>query len=368
MSQLVNRRHLMQASSSALVIGALDSFTSRALAARSDELRIVVNGGDVGKANIEAYTKPFEAATGIKVTAITDQLSLANLELMVTTNSVSVDVAPLNQGSALVADGKALLEQIDYSIYKKEELDGLFEFAKQPFGVGMVIYSYLMVYNTEKFPANKPRPANWAEFWDVKTFPGIRALVSGRGGSEGPWEEALLADGVPPDKIYPIDISRVFASLDKIKPHVRKWWTVGSEIQQIMQDKAADLVQSYSGRAGVAVSRGAPMELNRNQSKLQWDYWVIPKGSPNAQTAQKFIEFSTRAERQAALSRLFPEGPANRNAFKFLEENVARKLPTHPDYMASSVPINMRWYSERRAGGMTNSEQLREHWNEWILR
>ncbi|WP_253075737.1 extracellular solute-binding protein [Bradyrhizobium sp. 139] len=215
----------------------------------------MVNGGDVGKANIEAYTKPFQAATGVKVSAITDQLTLAKLELMVTTNSISVDVFPMNQGAARVAADKGFLEPIDYSIYKKEELDGLFDFAKQPFGVGMVIYSYLMVYNTERFPANKPRPTSWAEFWDVKSFPGVRA-VSGRNGSEGPWEEALLADGVSPDKIYPMDIDRVFASLDKIKPHVRKWWTVGSEIQQIMQDKAADLVQSYDGRAGLVVSRG----------------------------------------------------------------------------------------------------------------
>ncbi|SFN96411.1 putative spermidine/putrescine transport system substrate-binding protein [Bradyrhizobium sp. Rc3b] len=368
MSVLVDRRRLTQGGASALVIGALDSITGRALAVSSDELRVMVNGGDVGKANIEAYTKPFQAATGIKVSALTDQLTLAKLELMVTTNSVSVDVFPMSQGSALVAAEKGLLEPIDYSIYKKEELDGLFDFAKQPFGVGMVIFSYLMVYNTEKFPANQPRPTNWADFWDVKKFPGVRALVSGRNGGEGPWEEALLADGVAPDKIYPMDIDHIFASLDKIKPHIRKWWTVGSEIQQIMQDKAADLVQSYSGRAGLAVSRGAPMELNRNQSKLQWDYWVIPKGSPNAQKAQKFIEFATRAERQAALSQLFPEGPANRNAFKLLEEKVARKLPTHPEYLASAVPINMGWYSERGADGLTNTERLRERWNEWILR
>ncbi|WP_346348063.1 ABC transporter substrate-binding protein [Bradyrhizobium sp. 139] len=329
---------------------------------------MLVGGGDVGKAYIEAYVRPFQAETGIKVIAITDQISLAKFDLMVTTKSVSVDVASMNQGSALVAAGKDLLEQIDYSIYSKGELDGLFDFAKQPFGVGMVIYSYLMVYNTEKFPANKPRPTNWAEFWDVKTFPGIRALVSGRNGAEGPWEEALLAEGVSPDKIYPMDIDRVFASLDRIKPHIRKWWTVGSEIQQIMQDKAADLVQSYSGRAGVAISRGAPMELNRNQSKLQWDYWVIPKGSPNAQNAQRFIEFTARAERQAAFARLFPEGPTNQNAFKFLPQDLARKLPTHPDYMANAIPINMQWYSERGSGGLTNAERLRERWNEWVLR
>ncbi|TGV78311.1 extracellular solute-binding protein, partial [Mesorhizobium sp. M2D.F.Ca.ET.145.01.1.1] len=105
---------------------------------------------------------------------------------------------------------------------------------------------------------------------------------------EGPWEEALLADGVSPDKLYPMDIDRVFASLDKIKPHIRKWWSSGSEIQQMLHDKVVDIAQSYDGRALLLIDQGAATEINRNQAKLQWDYWVIPKGSPNAKAAQKF--------------------------------------------------------------------------------
>lgn len=34
------------------------------------------------------------------------------------------------------------------------------EFAKDPFGVGALIYANVMVYNTEKFPAGRPRPAS----------------------------------------------------------------------------------------------------------------------------------------------------------------------------------------------------------------
>ncbi|TIQ16119.1 MAG: ABC transporter substrate-binding protein, partial [Mesorhizobium sp.] len=109
----------------------------------------------------------------------------------------------------LVAAKKGILEEIDYSLFRKEELDGIYEFAKQPFGVANLIYSYNMVYSTDVFPADKPRPTNWAEFWDADKFPGVRTLVSGQFGSEGPWEEALLADGVSPDKLYPMDIDRV---------------------------------------------------------------------------------------------------------------------------------------------------------------
>lgn len=59
--------------------------TSGALAVVTDELRVVVHGGDVAKAYIEAYVKPFQAETGIKVHAITDQITFAQLELMVST-------------------------------------------------------------------------------------------------------------------------------------------------------------------------------------------------------------------------------------------------------------------------------------------
>lgn len=133
--------------------------------------------------------------------------------------------------------------------------------------------------------------------------------MSGQSGAEGPWEEALLADGAAPDKIYPIDTDRVFASLDKIKPHIRKWRSVGSEIRQIMHDNGPDIVNSYDGRAGLLIDRGSPLEVNRNQAKLTWDYWAIPKGSPNVRCAQKFIEFATRVERQAAYAQLIPYGP-----------------------------------------------------------
>ncbi|TIX46488.1 MAG: ABC transporter substrate-binding protein [Mesorhizobium sp.] len=363
----LNRRRFMQATSSAIAVGALSSVGSRASAQASSELTVAVGGGDYGKANIEAYLKPFEAETGIKLNPITDDIDMGKIELMMKSGNVTLDVATLSQASTLTAGRKGVLEEIDYSIYKKEELDGIYEFVKQKFGIAALIYSYNMVYNTEVFPHDKLRPTTWAEFWDVEKFPGVRTLISGQYGSEGPWEEALLADGVPADQLYPMDIDRIFASLDKIKPHIRKWWGSGSEIQQMLHDKAVDIAQSYDGRALLLVDQGAPIEINRNQAKLQWDCWVIPKGTPKAKTAQRFIEFATRADRQAAFAQLFPEGPSNRNAFKLIPEKLARKLPTHPDYMSTSVSMKGQWYSDVGPDGKSNIELLVQRWNEWVL-
>ncbi|MER9670847.1 ABC transporter substrate-binding protein [Mesorhizobium sp. M0203] len=367
MSYTINRRRFLAATSIATLASALPRATGKAFAQSENELRVVVSGGDYGKAGIEAYLKPFEAETGIKMIPITDEIPLAQVELMVSTNSVSADVIGLNYPQGNIAAKKGLLERIDYSIFKKEELDSTLDFAKDSYGIGVTAYAYPMVYNTEAYPAGKPRPSTWAEFWDAEKFPGVRTLVDGQLGSQGPWEEALLADGVAPDAIYPMDIDRVFASLDKIKPHIRKWWGTGSEIQQMMHDKTAALYQAYDGRTNNLIAQGSPLEINWNQAKLTWDFWIIPKGGPNVKNAQKFVEFATRADRQAAFAKIFPTAPTNLKAFDLLPESLGRSFPTHPDNVKGSIYINSGWYTEAGADGVTNTERLIQRWNEWIL-
>ncbi|WP_353817432.1 ABC transporter substrate-binding protein [Mesorhizobium sp.] len=361
----MNRRRFIQAAS-AVAVGAVSSESARATSQSTGELTVALNGGDYAKACIEVYVKPFEAETGIKVTPITDEITGAQLELMVSTNSVSVDVIPADPSMDAQAPVKGYLEKIDYSIYKTDELDAMLDFVKTPYSVGSIVYAYCMVYNTETFPADKPRPTTWAEFWDVSRYPGVRTMTSGMTGS-GPWEEALLADGVPADALYPLEIDRVFASLDKIKPHIRKWWTTGSELGQMQHDKVVDLSQSFDGRAVLMIDQGIPLGINRKESKLTWESWAIPKGAKNLQNAQKFIEFITRADRQAAFAKIMPYGPTNRNAFKLIPEDLGRKFASHPDYLKSTIVRDPKWYAEAGPDGMTNQERFAQRWNEWVL-
>ena len=53
--------------------------------------------------------------------------------------------------------------------------------------------------------------------------------------TQGPLEEALLADGVEPKDLYPLDVDRAFRKLDQIKHYVRKWWANGSEVMQLFK-------------------------------------------------------------------------------------------------------------------------------------
>ena len=40
---------------------------------------------------------------------------------------------------------------------------------------------------------------------------------------------ALLADGVAPSKLFPLDLDRAFHKLDQIKPNVAVWWKTGDQ-------------------------------------------------------------------------------------------------------------------------------------------
>jgi hypothetical protein len=53
---------------------------------------------------------------------------------------------------------------------------------------------------------------------------------------------ALLADGVPADKVCPFDLDRAFKKLDQIKPHIKVWWTQGNQSQQLIRDGEIDIM------------------------------------------------------------------------------------------------------------------------------
>ncbi|EAQ26817.1 ABC transporter substrate-binding protein [Roseovarius sp. 217] len=359
------RRQLLQTGGT---LAALSILPMPALGtSESKKLNVLVGGGDWAKANIAAYVEPFQDETGIKINAISDQVNLAQVELMARSGNVAVDVISYGQSGGETLHKRGVLEDIDYSLYGETQKVALADFAKKPFGVAALVYSYVMVLNTKTFPKDGPRPGSWGDYWDLERFPGIRTLMSGRSGTEGPWEEASMASGDGLGEVYPMDIDRIFTSLDKVKTEVRRWWTVGSEIQQIMHDGAFDVTNSYDGRAQLLINEGAEIEIVRNQAKLNWDYWMIPKGSPNLEAAQRFIQFATRADRQAEFAQLIPYGPSNLNAYKSIPEERARQLASHPDYVANSIPIKASWYTAARDDGRSNVEHLIERWNKWSL-
>ncbi|MGV8397425.1 extracellular solute-binding protein, partial [Pseudomonas aeruginosa] len=68
--------------------------------------------------------------------------------------------------------------------------------AIQPCGVGFFVWSTVLSYNADKL---KSAPTSWADFWDIKKFPGKLGL---RKGANYTLEFALMAEGVAPKDGY----------------------------------------------------------------------------------------------------------------------------------------------------------------------
>src|SRR5690606_11524788 len=156
------------------------------------------------------------------------------------------------------------------------------------------------------------------------------------------------------EELYPLDIERAYRALDRIKPHIRKWWKVGSDAEQLFQHRVAHIGENYEGRANILRDQGHPVEIEWNQGKLVASYWAIPKGAPNAELAQKFLAFAIRGEQQAILARMTGTAPSNERAMNYQSEEEAKKLATYPENRAKIFENNAAWYAQIGSDGRSN--------------
>ncbi|WP_077000453.1 ABC transporter substrate-binding protein [Variovorax sp. KK3] len=336
--------------------------------AQTRTLTVIAGGGLQGEGVFKAFVEPFEKETGIKVYVVRDQAMAAQIKLKAKSGKVDVDLAVLTAASSSALFHENLLEPIDYRQIEQGLMAKFDAESRKPWGVQVFYSSWVLGLDASKYPAGKPMPSSWADFWDVSRFPGTRVMQNGELGSQGPFEEALLADGVPVDKLYPLDIDRAFRSLDKIKPHIRKWWKLGSEQMQLFSSGGTAMGMGFDGRFTALTQAGKPMTIVWHQAKMGGVYWVIPKGAKNVKEAHQFIEFASRAQPQAAFVRMTGYAPANPEAFAFIDKELAKVLVSYPDNRKQGYAVNGDWYAQVGADGKTNSERLAQRWNEWITK
>ena len=350
----------------ALAAGAVLASPLRARA-QTETITVHVSGGFYGDGNIKAFVEPFEKESGIHVNSVKSEVPPAQFELAAKTGSLDIDAFLTTEANGTMFARQGYIADIDYSIYDKEELAGLNPVSRQPWGVESIEAGFILSINSEVHPPGKPRPEDWQQFWDYEKFPGVRTLQSGQMGTEGPWEEALLADGVPIDKLYPLDIARAFRSLDKIKGQIRKWWAQGNDVMQLFSSGVVDMGMNFDGRATALQAAGKPIDINYNEAKIYGVYWVIPKASKHIAATQKFIEFASRAKQQAQMAEITKYAPSNVGAYKLIDPAIAKKLISFPDNTKNSFRLNGTWYAEAGPDGKTNTARLVERWNTWIV-
>lgn len=217
-------------------------------------------------------------------------------------------------------------------------------------------YGYNFVYNKDSY---ETAPESWADFFDVEKFPGKRA-INGEPGDSGPGilEAALLADGVAPEDLYPIDVERAFAKLDSIRDHLI-FWTTGAESQQMVEAGEADMVMLWSGRGFGAVENGANYAPVWNQALIVNDAIGVPKNVKNPKASMAWINYYLGAKAQEIMAEKSSYSPIHVDAKPNFSDLGKQFDVSQPEIAEQMVVSNPQWWAD-------NFDEMLELWSTWL--
>jgi len=266
-------------------------------------LSFVSFGGAYQEAQRKAWLEPYTTLTGVAFTE-DENSSNATIKAQVEAGQVTWDVVDVGNDFGLEANAD-LLEELDYTLIPEAEVNQ--DLGPSKWRVPDITYGVVLAYNTDKTAGAVP--AGWADYFDTAKIPGKRGMWDYSEG--GIFEVALLADGVKPDALYPLDFARATAKLDTIKDDI-VFWGSGAESQELVGSGEVAMTLMWNGRAWSAKhTDNKPVEIQWNQQIVTADYLVIPKGSPNKDAAMKFIAYTLCADNNAKPSNYIPYGPTN---------------------------------------------------------
>ncbi|MFF7709866.1 extracellular solute-binding protein [Pseudomonas sp. NPDC007930] len=342
---------LKQLKFSALALGMMGAVNAMAA-----DLTLVSFGGANKAAQVKAFYEPWEAAGKGKIVAGEYNGEMAKVKAMVDTKSVSWDLVEVESPELARGCDEDMFERLDPKQFgdSADYVKG----AIQPCGVGFFVWSTVLAYNADKL---KAAPTSWADFWDVKKFPGKRGL---RKGAKYTLEFALMADGVAPADVYKVLASkdgqnRAFKKLDELKPNIQ-WWEAGAQPPQYLASGDVVMSSAYNGRIA-AVAKESNLKVVWNGGVYDFDAWAIPKGAKNAEEAKKFIAYSVQPEQQKVYAENIAYGPANNKAVSLLSKEVTANMPTTPQNLENQVQIDVNFWAD-------NGEQLEQRFNAWAAK
>ena len=325
MSSLFNRVAL---------VSLMSALSSVAVAA---DLTVVAFGGSVQEAFEKAYFKPFEQSIGKKLVQDSYGGGLAKIKGMVEAGDPTWDVVQIEEADMELACEQGLLEEIKQS--SAPNIADVVPENVASCGVGAIGWSEVMTYDEKKFGADGPK--TWADFWNVKKWPGKRGL---RKQARMTLELALMADGVAPADVYKVlgtkaGQDRAFAKLDEIKPYIQ-WWETGAQPLEWLAAGNVSMTSAYNGRIAIANQQGGTFPLIWTQQLYGVDYWSIIKGSKNLKGSYELLNYMLSPSAQTAFVKTIPYGIVNRKAIATLDAKTLDSIPSAPNHLKDALHLD----------------------------
>jgi putative spermidine/putrescine transport system substrate-binding protein len=317
-------------------IGLAGAFQGFAAHAEVKEVVLANFGGDAVKGMTEAFVVPYEKKTGGKMVIDGSGPSNGKIKTMVLAKNVTWDIVDSGLGGTGELGPAGLLEEIDYSIVDKNKVTPGFAYK---YGVCNYMFSTVQAWDSAKV---KEKPT-LADFFDLKKYPGKRLM---RKDSQAMYELALVADGVPKDKLYPLDVPRALKKIMAIKKDLL-FWNSGAESQTMLRDGEVVMGWLWHTRA-VLLQRDTKkrVDFSFDGGLLQPGLWVVPKGNPAGKQAMTAIASMQEPEGQVKLLASMGNGPANPAAEALVPADLQAIDPGAAANAAVQAKIDADWYEK----------------------
>ncbi len=352
----ISRRSLIAAAGAGLVAPGL---AARAVRAQGKgEVVIATTGGLMTTSLQEHFYKRFEQETGIRVRAVPIELpdQWARAEAGARSGSVPFDVVTATPPDLIQhAD---ILETLNCAAMPGIVANALPNSCFEK-GIIRTVGGMVMTWNKKAFPNGGPK--SWADFFDVARFPGPRSLPDT--GDREWWVPliALVADGVPRDKLFPMDLDRAYRKLDALKPHVAAWWKSGDNSMQVLRGGDAVMSMLYSSRA-VPLAKSGEYDFTWADAPRDTGNWAVLKGGPNTANGVKFLDFFVQnPQSHLPFSNAVSFDSNNNQGAALVPEAERQYRGSWPANYEKLIIADYAWIAGARSA-------MRDRWINWLSR
>jgi len=296
--------------------------------------------------------EPFEAETGAKV--VIDDSCCTRLSAAMGAGEYIGDLILGQDQSNLLNLQKLGWLVADPRLLESAKAAGAAESLQSDSMLLTYIYAYIMAGSDP----SAPMPQTWAEFWDTEKFPGTRGMISGEPAPQ--LEAALLADGVPADQLYPLDVDRAFAKLDALRAATDVLFAEsGAQQINLLATGEATYSLVYSNRVVLAANDGIALGYSYGEALQVPNGGAILKGAKNIDGAVALLQYHYRPEVLARVAEATGLAPAYESAVAMIAEEKRPLMPTDPANTRTAVLVDLPYWRDNR-------DSIYERWVAWL--
>lgn len=265
------------------------------------KVKIVSWGGKFQEDLMNYWIKPASERANIPIQEGTWDGDYASLSSKISKNLNAWDLVHVEDYYINIPEKTKFFEKLPNSI-----TDTIFDDYSNDYALPILEYGYILVLQKELIKVNNKitDSLQWDALWDIKNFPGKRAL---RDFPIGNIEIALLASGKNINTyLYDsnltksdleIRVSEAILKLNELKDNLA-WWTTGDQLQTSIERKENVLTAAWSGRVASAHKNICKtLDVNTctikafpNSALVSIDWWIIPKNSTNKENTFKLLK------------------------------------------------------------------------------